>query len=267
MAQEISQPMQRSLDELGVKDGELSNDEKRELDEQGYVRFECFVDPKHLEAIRAKTEALLLAEGNEAGNEMLSSGNIKHPKEQGATRLANLVNKGDEFELLFTHPKLLAAVAHVLKADFKLSSMNYRAALPGKGEQNLHVDWKSAVGVDQFCVCNSIWLLDDFTAKNGATRLVPASHLEQQVPGDVMADTAANHPKEVLLEAKAGTVVVFNAHIWHGGTRNCTDRPRRAIHSYFCRRDQPQQLNQRDFISTETLARLSDAAKFILEVS
>jgi ectoine hydroxylase-related dioxygenase (phytanoyl-CoA dioxygenase family) len=69
-----------------------------------------------------------------------------------------------------------------------------------------------------------------------------------------------------LLLAPAGTVVVFNAHVWHGGTRNRTTGPRRALHSYFCRRDQNQQLNQRDFVRPETAARLTDAARYILDV-
>ena len=53
---------------------------------------------------------------------------------------------------------------------------------------------------------------------------------------------------------------------WHGGTLNSTDRPRRALHSYFCRRDQPQQLDQRAYIRPETYERLSEAARYILDI-
>ena len=60
--------------------------------------------------------------------------------------------------------------------------------------------------------------------------------------------------------------IVFNSHLWHGGTRNNTDRPRRALHSYFTGRGNGQQLNQRAFIRPETLARLSPAAAYILDV-
>ena len=35
--------------------------------------------------------------------------------------------------------------AQVLGADFKLSSLNYRAALPGQGHQALHTDWSEPV--------------------------------------------------------------------------------------------------------------------------
>jgi hypothetical protein len=39
-------------------------------------------------------------------------------------------------------------------------------------------------------------------------------------------------------------VVVMNAHLWHGGTANRADRPRLAMHSFYCRRDLPEQQYQ-----------------------
>ncbi len=48
-----------------------------------------------------------------------------------ATALAELlINKGPMFQACFTDPWVLACIAHVL-GDFKLSSLNSRAALPG----------------------------------------------------------------------------------------------------------------------------------------
>jgi ectoine hydroxylase-related dioxygenase (phytanoyl-CoA dioxygenase family) len=83
---------------------------------------------------------------------------------------------------------------------------------------------------------------------------------------DTMPDPVGAHPDEAKLIAPAGTVVVFNSHLWHGGTRNRTGSQRRAVHSYFTRRGNAQQLDQRKYIRTETLARLSPAARFILDV-
>jgi len=149
--------------------------------------------------------------------------------------------------------------------DFKLSSLNSRAALPGAGLQALHAEGGPA-GPGPYQVCNSIWLLDDFTEENGATRVVPGSHRRTVRVGDELPDPLAPHPEQVTLTAPAGTVIVFNSHLWHGGSRNGTDRPRRALHSYFTRRGNGQQLNQRAFIRPETLARLSPAAAYILDV-
>lgn len=82
----------------------------------------------------------------------------------------------------------------------------------------------------------------------------------------MIADSRDPCPGEVLLLAPAGTVVVFNSHLWHGGTVNRSSRPRRALHSYFTRRGDTQQLDQRKYVRPETLARLSPASRFILDV-
>ena len=61
--------------------------------------------------------------------------------------------------------------------------------------------------------------------------------------------------------------MIFNSHTWHGGTKNNTNKPRRALHSYFCRRDQSQQLDQRKHLRPETVASLSPAARVVLDVA
>ena len=58
--------------------------------------------------------------------------------------------------------------------------------------------------------------------------MVPGSHRFGASPRQAVPDPAAAHPGEVRLIAEAGTVVIFNSHVWHGGTRNRSDRPRRV---------------------------------------
>jgi ectoine hydroxylase-related dioxygenase (phytanoyl-CoA dioxygenase family) len=247
-----------ALSALGVTDSTLSPAEKDHLDRQGYLPLPNILSPEQIAEIIAATDALIALEGAEAGKEV--------HQEAGTTRLSDLVNKVPACEVCFTHPRVLAAIAHVLRGDLRLSSLNYRAALPGFGLQGLHADWSGAVEPGDYYVCNSIWLLDDFTELNGATRVVPGSQRSGQTPRDALADPTQPHPDEVLLTAPAGTVVIFNSHTWHGGTLNRTARPRRALHSYFTRRDREQQLDQRAYIRPETYARLSPAARFILDV-
>jgi ectoine hydroxylase-related dioxygenase (phytanoyl-CoA dioxygenase family) len=249
--------MQNALTYFGVDETTLSAEEKTFLDQNGYMPLLGLLSAEQVQALASRLEELARAEGDHAG--------LEAHQEVGTTRLANIVDKGPIFEICFTHPRVLAAMAHVLQKDFKLSSLNARFALPGEGLQHLHADWRGAVQPGEFEVCNSIWLLDDFTADNGATRVVPGSHNWSKMPRDLMADPKAAHPDEILLTAPAGTVVIFNSHTWHGGTLNRTNQPRRAMHSYFTRRHNPQQTDQRKHLSAPTLARLSDEAKFILD--
>jgi ectoine hydroxylase-related dioxygenase (phytanoyl-CoA dioxygenase family) len=101
-------------------------------------------------------------------------------------------------------------------------------------------------------VCNSVWMLDDFTELNGALRVVPGSHKWGRLP-----ERGAKPDGEILVTGKAGDVVVMNAHMWHGGSENFTDRQRRAMHVYYTRGDKPQQQYQKRLVRGEVQARLS----------
>jgi ectoine hydroxylase-related dioxygenase (phytanoyl-CoA dioxygenase family) len=153
---------------------------------------------------------------------------------------------------------VLSAVRHVLRRDFKLSSLNARDAEPGHGHQSLHTDWEQPT--DRYQVVNSIWMLDEFTPTNGATRIVPGTHRLLRHP-DVDP-----HPREIPITGPAGTVVGFNSHLWHGGTKNHSRRPRRALFAYYTARENPQQTNQQEFITPQTYRRLSPEARRLLDV-
>ncbi len=247
-----------ALLDLGVQEDTLSAEEKDHLDREGFVALYGILDATTIARMNTRLAELLEEEGEQAGREV--------HQEAGTNRLSNLVEKGDIFDICFTHPRVLAGIAQVLQGDLRLSSLNHRAALPGQGLQHLHADWNGATQPGQFFVCNSIWLLDDFTLDNGATRVVPGSHNSGRVPSDELANPADTHPRQQLIIAPAGTVVIFNSHTWHGGTLNQTQSPRRALHSYFTRRDQPQQTNQRALLGSATIARFSEATRTVLDV-
>src|ERR1700721_2078186 len=184
--------MATALAELGVTEATLDAETAERLDRDGFAPLPGVLDGTQLEAIRARLAELLAAEGDQAG--------IEVHQEAGTDRLADLINKGAMFDPCFTDPKMLACLAHVL-GDFKLSSLNFRAALPGHGAQMLHADFGGPVPPEGYQVCNSIWLLDDFTADNGATRVVPGSHRLTVSARRAMPDTPPPPPHEVTLVA------------------------------------------------------------------
>jgi ectoine hydroxylase-related dioxygenase (phytanoyl-CoA dioxygenase family) len=153
----------------------------------------------------------------------------------------------------------------VLGADCKLSSLNARSADPHTDlGQPLHVDMGAVPDAKGYWVCNTVWMLDDFTTENGPTRMVPGSHTWGTRPQDVLDDPHAAHPQEVLLTGAAGTVAVMNAHMWHAGTANRTAAPRLAMHGFYCRRDKPQQQYQKGLLRPGVQAALSSELRQIL---
>ena len=158
---------QDALAALGVTEHSLSRTDIEKLDRDGFLPLAGVLTAQQIARMTKRIDELIALEGEDAGKEV--------HQEAGTIRLSDLVNKDPVFTVCFTHPRVLAAISHVLRGDLKLSSLNFRAALPGSGLQALHADWGGAVAPGDYYVCNSIWLLDGFTASNGATRIVPGS--------------------------------------------------------------------------------------------
>jgi len=252
--------IEEALIELGARDDLLTQSEKEQLDREGYVVFENFLSPQQLEAFRAVLERLTVEEGEDAGKE-------QH-KEAGTDRVADLANKDPIFDSCYIHPRVLSAATHMLGNDIKLFAFSSRTALPGEGGQQFHKDgFQQPDKPGEYHLCNTVWLLDDFTTENGATRIVPGSHLVPGIPPEIAAEPMAAHPNEIQVTAPAGSVIIFNSHLLHSGTKNTTEKPRRAMFVTYCRRDQQQLTDQREYFRPETNARISQAAKILLDVA
>lgn len=234
----------------------ISTAEARQLDEVGFIVlpdfFNAWVGP-----LRNRVEELFAAEGENAGAEF--------KQEEGSRRLANLVDKGEIFQQVVAHPRLLPYVRHVLGEWIKLSSLNARSVNPfWQAPQPLHADMAAVADEAGYWVCNVVWMLDDITLENGPIRAIPGTHRLRKLPGEVLSDLAAPHPEEVMVTGKAGTVAIMNAHLWHGGTGNHTSLPRTALHAFYCRSDKPQQQYQKRLLRSEVQAGLSPELRDLL---
>jgi Phytanoyl-CoA dioxygenase (PhyH) len=232
----------------------LVQSQKRQLDDLGYLVLPGFVPPRLLAELLERVETLWELEGDDAGSEFRP--------EPGTRRLANLVDKGAVFAELVAMPEILECVEHVIGPNYKLSSLNARSANPHNAEsQPLHVDAGAVADESGYWVCNTIWMLDDFTVENGATRMIPRSHAWRRLPDPGITGSV---PGEELVTGKAGTVVVMNTHMWHGGTANRTDGRRRALHGFYTRNDKPQQQYQKALLRPETVAALTPLQRRVL---
>src|SRR5882724_5673857 len=134
----------------GVDERTLTPPEKTDLDEKGFVILPNVLDSKYLDRLRTAFEAAAAKDHQPTD-----------AKQSGTRHIDNLLNSDNVFHVTFTHPKILAAVYHVLKRAFRLSQFGSRDPLPGYGLQGLHTDWMQRSPSEPFRVVTAIWLLDD----------------------------------------------------------------------------------------------------------
>lgn len=235
---------------LGVRDDTLSSDEKAKLDRDGFLALPYIFTPEHALRMRAAMENQFVIEKTATGAEGSHS------------ECGQLQCKSDVFDICVTHPRVLAAIWHVLKDEFCSLGVHSRPNPPGKGHQALHQDTGDPLpGPGEYLVCNSIWPLTEFTRENGATRIVPGSHRSGKPPKEAGVDPQATHPDEILLTAPVGTVVIFNSHAWHGATLNRSQADRPNVTSYWCRKRNPFRQVQPGMLSPIAASRFSPAAR------
>ena len=100
------------------------------------------------------------------------------PVQSGGTQHVELTDETPELETwreLEHHPVLKTAAEHLLSQPNCLGGMHGRNPLPGFGQQGLHTDCLRGQG-NECILITALWMLDDFTPENGATRVVPGSH-------------------------------------------------------------------------------------------
>jgi ectoine hydroxylase-related dioxygenase (phytanoyl-CoA dioxygenase family) len=133
-------------------------------------------------------------------------------------------------DALAHHAAVLEAGRIVFEgAAWRVRDMHGRNPLPGYGQQGLHADWKPRAPGEPFMSMTAIWMLDDFTIDNGATRIVPGSHMITTPLAKSFAQPLAHHPRELVVTGAAGSVLVFNGHLWHSGRKNESRGPRRCV--------------------------------------
>lgn len=167
-----------------------STDERiHSLNETGFFLFKQLLSGKLINQLKLHVEYLFAMEGDSAG--------IENPyTEYGVKRLANLAEKGQIFSEFYAHPIIIQAVASVL-GDFNLAMLNARKTLPGYNDrqrQAFHTDTDmnqnhGLPDKDGYFSCTVVLFLTDSTIMNGATRIIPKSHLSASLPHDLLTDT------------------------------------------------------------------------------
>jgi ectoine hydroxylase-related dioxygenase (phytanoyl-CoA dioxygenase family) len=169
-------------------------------------------------------------------------------------RIYNLLVHGPAFARIPVHANVLPIVEGVLDTGCLISSLSSIAICEGETPQPIHAD-------DQLMpiakphpptVCNTMWAITDFTEANGATRIIPGSHLATESP------TYGQHYDSIPAAMPRGSVLVWHGSLWHGGGANTTSERRIGIAMNYCAGYIRQQENQQLGIPREIAAGFSE---------
>jgi len=222
----------------------------------GYTVIEDFLAPAAVEAFRAAVAPFLDAHHGRNDFEGFRT-----------ERVYTLVARGKIFEEVATDPRLLALVGRFLQPNFLLSASHAINLGPGETPQSIHADDgfyrqrrpRPPIGI------SVIGAISPFTRDNGATEIVPGSHLWGE-PGDPDRpnDMAEIEAMLVPMEIPAGAALVFPGTLLHRGGANITDQPRLAFTNQYC---EPWARPQENFwlsVPRDMVRRMSPAAQTLL---
>ena len=163
----------------------------------------------------------------------------------------NVLAKTRVTDKYITDSRLLSLIENILGPDFQISSVVAMCPRPGDEPQKLHSDDGHFPIIPRMfpLVANTLIALDDFTAENGATQIVPRSHLVKQAV-DIDAAT-------VPIEMSAGSLAVWDGGLWHKGGGNVTNKQwRRSLNLNFNLAWLKQRENQYLGVSKEVVLQL-----------
>jgi ectoine hydroxylase-related dioxygenase (phytanoyl-CoA dioxygenase family) len=215
-----------------VLDEATSAARAKDIERDGYTIIEDAIEPALVDALNEDLEGLECFYGIvPADNSFEGSRTV---------RIYNLLALGKVYEVIPVHENVLPVVERVLDAGCLVSSLSSISIDPGETAQPIHADDQLIPLVKPHVptVCNTMWALTDFTEANGATRVIPGSHVRDHNP-----DYGAPYDS-VPAEMAQGSVLVWHGSLWHGGGANRTDERRVGVAMNYCAGWIRQQENQ-----------------------
>jgi ectoine hydroxylase-related dioxygenase (phytanoyl-CoA dioxygenase family) len=198
----------------------------RELDEIGYCVVAGVLDAHEVACLRRALDRAA-AEDDAAGTAS------RYGPTNSNQRVWALLNRGDEFVRLATHPLALEIVRSRMGDDILLTNITANITAPGGDREigRLHTDqgylpepWPYLLAM------NVSWFLDEFTDENGATLVVPKSHRLGTYPSNELAPSVSER-----LTGPAGAMAVLDGRLHHAtGLNRTDDRKRRGVLATYC---------------------------------
>jgi hypothetical protein len=190
------------------------------IDGPGFVLMPNLIEAS--EAAQARSRALEIAASPSASAFGLN-------ERIGQQHIRGLLGHGEIFERLVQHFALVEIAEAMLGDDMTLGAYSARILYPGATEMGVHIDYpywamRGPFALRPPLMVQVIWMLQDFTEKNGATLVAPRSQLRCTRPNH--EDFAR---EAIKITGGAGDAIISHGLLWHDTSQNHTSEPRVAL--------------------------------------
>lgn len=204
------------------------------LARDGFTLIEDFLSPADLAEARERIDAL---SDTHRGRNAFEG--------YATERIYTLVARGPVFERMTEDPRLLALLDRFLLPGYLLTASQSIRIHPGEAAQALHID-DSFYRLPRPRPAVSLTLIaaiDPFTGENGATDILPGSHLWDEARA-AEAIAAGGGPGLRPAVMPAGAAIILQGNLIHRGGANRSGAPRLAVTNQYC---QPWARTQENF--------------------
>ena len=148
---------------------------------------------------------------------------------RSSTRVNRLLKADPIFRGLYEREILLTAARQLIGAPFKLSCFHARSLRPHCDLGEFHIDFRP--DEQPFPLLSFIYVIDEFTERNGATRFVPCSQIRDRAPAE--SDQHECREQSTPACGPAGSLIIFDGRIWHAHGANSSSLERRSLQGSF----------------------------------
>ena len=240
---------------------------------QGTARYGVWLENKVLQPIDEAIETIRLM-GYAVVDPGLTSAELAFLREhfdairasENASPLATLRREAGEGEMLrcplshnpaflklAANPVILSICQAMVGSGFILNQQNGIVNPAGSltySQSPLHRDlpYQHFVSSRPLAI-NALFCVDPFTEENGATWVIPASHKEEAFPSEPIIKAQRRQ-----ISAPAGSFLVLDCMVWHGGGVNRSNRDRRAVNHLYTMAMMRQQIDLHSFLGDDFTA-------------
>lgn len=198
-----------------------------EIARDGYTVLPGVLSDAELETARAKIDQIYETQIEELGG-------LERLEAIGDIYVASCLLAYDEFFLtMATKPRVLALVEHFLGDYFIMMMQNGIINVPEVGDDQNPGRWHRDLGYQHLTTSRplgitALYCIDDFSEETGGTRVLPGSHKAEVFPSE---DYVRRH--QLSVEARAGSAIILDVMLYHGGGHNRSDRVRRGVNNIY----------------------------------